>query len=106
MTPNTFIRSTHENGRFRPYPRKAYQFWSEHGWLVGEVLRQEQGMNFEEIMKACLELLQEHTQKAPIKINEKHIAWCLIKLIEFDMATIIRPTEQGTNKDMSICSKR
>jgi hypothetical protein len=47
-----FIRSTHENGRFRPFSTEAYQFWLDHGWIVGEVLRPEQGMDFSEIVAA------------------------------------------------------
>lgn len=92
MSPVTFIRSTHDNGRFRPYPTEAYQFWAEHGWLVGEVLRQEQGMRFEEIVQACSELLNEHPEREPNVVSEKHIAWCLVKLLEFGMATIVKTT--------------
>ena len=89
MSQVTFILSTHKNGRFRPYPTEAYQFWAEHGWLVGEVLRQEQGMCLAEIVQACTELLAEHPENEPNRFSEKHIAWCLVKLLEFGMAEAI-----------------
>ena len=44
MSQVKYVRVTHENGRFRPSPTEAYQFWREQGWIVGEVLRLEQGM--------------------------------------------------------------
>ena len=90
MSQIAFIRSTHEDGRFRPYPTEAYQFWAEHGWLVGEVLRQEQGMCLAEIVHACTELLAEHPERVPNQVSEKHIAWCLVKLLEFGMAAIVQ----------------
>ena len=90
MSQKKFIRTTHENSRFRPYSIEAYQFWADHGWLVGEVLRQEQGMRFEEIVQASTELLHEHPEIEPIKISEKHLAWCLVKLLEFGMAATIK----------------
>ncbi|MCB8980718.1 MAG: hypothetical protein H6657_25185 [Ardenticatenaceae bacterium] len=85
----TFIRATHENGRFRPYPTEAYQFWADYGWLVGEVLRQEEGMRFAEIVQACTELLDEHPGREPNTVSEKYIAWCLVKLLEFGMVATV-----------------
>lgn len=92
MSQVRFTRSTHKNGRFRPYPTEAYQFWTDHGWLVGEVLRQEEGMRLAEIVQACTELLDEHPVREPNTVSEKHIAWCLVKLLEFGMAAIVKST--------------
>lgn len=40
----------------------AYQFWYEHGWIVGEVLRPEQGLTFAEIVWASEEYLLDHPE--------------------------------------------
>jgi hypothetical protein len=60
MTRVMFIRTTHENGRFRPFPTEAYQFWREQGWVVGEAFRLEQGIMFAEIVSRCEEYLLGH----------------------------------------------
>ncbi len=39
MPTNRFIRTTHENGQFRPFAPEAHPFWREHDASVGEVLR-------------------------------------------------------------------
>lgn len=93
MNQVTFIRATHENGRFRPYPTEAYQFWQDHGWLVGEVLRPETGMAFSELIEACMELIQEHPEAGLFEVDERYLAWCLVQLLELGMASTIKETE-------------
>ena len=87
MSKVKYVRATHENGRFRPFPTEAYQFWREQGWIVGEVLRLEQGMTFAEIVSACEEYLLEHPETDMLlSLNEQHLAWCLIRLLDCGMA--------------------
>lgn len=94
MSQVRYVRTTHENGRFLPFPTQAYQFWREYGWIVGEVLRLEQGMTFAEIVVACEEYLLEHPESALLlPAEEPHFAWCLIKLLELGMARVV--TEPG-----------
>jgi hypothetical protein len=84
-----FIRSTHENGRFRPFSTEAYQFWLDHGWIVGEVLRPEQGMGL--FGNRCgQEYLLDHPESEMLlPVSEAHLAWCLIKLLEYGMACVV-----------------
>ncbi len=87
MSKVKYVRATHENGRFRPFPIEAYQFWREQGWVVGEVLRLEQGLTFAEIVFACEEYLLEHPESGMLlPLNEEDLAWCLIKLLDYGMA--------------------
>lgn len=88
MSQIKFIRTTHKNGRFRPFPTEAYQFWREHGWIVGDVLRPETGMTFTELVEACKELTADHPDIEPHWLDERHLAWCLVRLLEVGMATI------------------
>lgn len=88
MSQLKFVRTTHLNGRFRPFPTEAYQFWQAHGWLVGEALRQETGMSFSEMVEACQELIEEHPEAEPYRVNEPYLAWCLVRLLEFGMVTV------------------
>ena len=90
MAQVKFIRSTHENGRFRPFPTEAYQFWRDHGWVVGEVLRLETGMAFSEIVLASQEYLLDHPEsQVLLPVSEAYLAWCLIKLLECGMAGVV-----------------
>lgn len=89
MSQIKFIRSTHENGRFLPFPADAYQFWHEHGWIVGEVLRPETGMTFAELVEACKELIEDHPEIEQHWLEERHLAWCLVRLLEFGMAVTV-----------------
>jgi len=85
-----YVRTTHENGRFLPFPTQAYQFWREYGWIVGEVLRLERGMTFAEIVVACEEYLLEQPESGLLlPVEEPHLAWCLIKLLELGMAGVV-----------------
>lgn len=87
-----YVRTTHENGRFGPLPTEAHQFWREHGWVVGEVLRPEQGMTFAEIVSASQEYLLDHLESEMLlPVSEAHLAWCLIKLLEYGMAGVAEP---------------
>lgn len=93
MSQVKYVRATHENGRFRPFPNEAYQFWREQGWIVGEVLRLEQGMTFAEIVSACEEYLLEHPESGMLlSLNEQHLAWCLIKLLDYGMVVPVVTT--------------
>ena len=88
-----YVRATHENGSFRPFPAEAYQFWREHGWIVGEVLRLEQGLTFAEIVFVCEEHLLEHPESGMLlPLNEQHLAWCLIKLLGYGMVAPVITT--------------
>lgn len=86
MTQIKFVHTTHEDGRFRPFPTEAYQFWREHGWIVGEALRPETGMTFAELVEACKELIEQHPEIELHWLDERYLAWCLIRLLEFGMA--------------------
>ena len=88
MKQVTFVRDSQQHGRFRPYPTEAYQFWHDHGWIVGEVLRPEMGMTFAELVQACAELFAEQPDMDPTLIEERYLAWCLVRLLELGMAAI------------------
>jgi hypothetical protein len=86
MTYIQFARTTHHNGRFRSFPPDAMQFWCDHGAIVGEVLRHECPLAFAEIVTACKEYVLEDPRASLLPfLDEAHIAWCLIKLLEFGM---------------------
>lgn len=87
MTCIRFIRSTHRNGRFQPFPPEAMRFWSDRGAIVGETLRQECPLTFAEIVTACREYVLEDPQPDLLPfLGEAHIARCLIELLGFGMA--------------------
>ncbi len=93
MTQVKYIRTTHENGRFCPFPTEAYQFWREPGWIVGEVLRLEQGMTFAEIDSGCEEYLLEPPESGMLlPLSEQHLVWRLIKLLDYAMAVPVVTT--------------
>ena len=89
MPTTHFIRTTHQNGQFRSFPPEALQFWREHGSLVGQLLRLECALTFAELAAAC----QENV--APdVTLDEKYIAWVLIKLLEHGMAAAVSSDSQ------------
>ncbi len=100
MTQVKYIRTTHKNGRFRPFPNEAHQFWREHGWVIGEILRSEQGIAFSEIVLASQEYLLDHPESEPIlPVSEAHLAWCLVKLLELGMAGVVAETADPARAD-------
>jgi hypothetical protein len=87
MTCIRFIRTTHSNGRFRSFIPEAMRFWNGHGAIVGETLRQECPLTFAELVTACQEYVLEDPRPGLLPfLDEAHIAWCLIGLLEFGMA--------------------
>lgn len=88
MSQIKFIRTTHEDGRFRPFPTAVNQFWRDHGWIVGDVLRPETGMSFAEIVEACNELIEQHPEIEPHCLDIYYLAWCLVRLLEYGMVSI------------------
>jgi len=90
MAKVMFVRTTHEDGRCRPFPPEAWGFWREHGATVGEVLRPETPLTFAEVVVAS----QEHALEYPesglfLTLDEEHVAWCLVKLLEYGMAGVV-----------------
>ncbi len=97
MTQVKFIRTTHENGRCRPFSSEVMQFWREHGEIVGEVLRPEASQTFAEIVAVCREYSFECPESSLYQtLDEAHIAWCLIKLLEFGMAGVVAEVVSAT----------
>lgn len=86
-----FIRTTHDgNGRFRPFPPAAWQFWRTHGARVGVVLRSETPLTLPEIMVASQEYALEYPETGMgLALIEPYVAWCLFKLCEFGMVAIV-----------------
>ena len=95
-----YIRSTHdENGRFRPFPKAALTFWQEQGEQIGRLLRPETPLTFAQLCQVYEEAWDEHIATCPeselLTINpgailyERDIAWCLIKLLEYGLATAV-----------------
>jgi hypothetical protein len=85
-----FIRTTHENGRHCSFSAEALKFWQAQGEMVGEVLRPECPLTFAEIVTGCQELALESLEPGLLwPLNEAHIAWILIHLLEYDMAGIV-----------------
>jgi hypothetical protein len=98
MTQCLFIRNTHDlNGRARPLSPEAWQFWQLQGGVVGSILRPETPLPLPAIVEACLELAEEQADCAPFpEENEQYVAWCLLKLVEHDLAAIVLPTTRLT----------
>ncbi len=89
MAKVMFVRMTHENGRCRSFPPEAMQFWREYGAAVGEVLRIETPLTFAELVAASREYALEYPESGLyLMLDEAHIAWCLIRLLEFGMAGV------------------
>lgn len=90
MTEVQFMRTTHEDGRFRSFSVEAMQFWREHGAIVGDVLRIEEAITFAEIVVASREHAFEYPESERyLALDEPYIAWCLIRLLEFGMAELV-----------------
>ena len=78
---------------FAPSPLKLIKFWREQGWVVGEAFRLEQGIMFAEIVSRCEEYLLEHPESSMLlPLTEQHLAWCLIKLLDYGMAVPVVTT--------------
>jgi hypothetical protein len=85
------------NGRVRPLSPEAWQFWQLQGGVVGSILRHETPLPLSAIVEACLELAEEQADCAPFpEENEQYVAWCLLKLVEHDLAAIVLPTTRLT----------
>lgn len=90
MTQVKFIRTTHENGRCRSFSPEAWQFWREHGAVVGEILRVESPQTVAEIVAASREYAFEYPESGLSQVlDEEHVAWCLIKLLQYGMAGVV-----------------
>ncbi|HRQ42409.1 MAG TPA: hypothetical protein PLD25_31220 [Chloroflexota bacterium] len=85
-----FIRTTHHKGCRRLFSDEATQFWREQGADVGEVLRTETPLTFAEIVSASREYALEYPESGLyLALDEAHIAWCLIKLLEYGMVRLV-----------------
>lgn len=90
MTQVKFVRTTHEDGRCRSFPPEAWEFWREHGTAVGEVLRLETPLTFAEIVTVSREVALEYPESGLfLTLDKEHVAWCLIKLLEYGMAGVV-----------------
>lgn len=94
-----FIRTTHDNnGRCRSFSPEAWQFWWEHGAIVGEALRPKTPLTLAEIVTASREYALEGQESGLSQIlDEERIAWCLIKLLQYDMVGIVFETMPTAN---------
>ena len=97
MTQLKFIRTTHDiNGRFRPFPPGAWQFWWDYGALIGDVLRAESPLTLAEIVMASREYALEYPESGSYtRLTEEYVAWCLLKLCEVGMAAAVIETESA-----------
>lgn len=85
-----FIRSTHEDGRFRHFPAAANRFWRRYATVVGAVLPLETPISFADLMIACREYALEYAEASPIpELHESYVAWVLIHLIEYGMVAAV-----------------
>lgn len=85
-----FIRSTHEEGRFRHFPAAANRFWRRYATVVGAVLPLEAPVSFADLMIACWEYALEYAEASPIpELHESYVAWVLIHLIEYGMVAAV-----------------
>ncbi len=98
-----FIRTTHENGRFRHFPPEANRSWRRYGAVVGGLLRLECPIPFADLMAACRDYALEHAENGPLpELHESYVAWVLIRLIEYGMVTAVpvspTPTAMSNQK--------
>ena len=95
MSQLKFIRTTHDgNGRCRSFSPDAWQFWWDHGALIGDVLRAENPLTLTEIVTASREYALEYPESGSYSaLTEEHVAWCLLKLCEVGMAATVIETE-------------
>jgi hypothetical protein len=85
-----FIRSTHDDGRFRHFPPEANRFWRRYATVVGAVLPLESPLSFAELMIACREYALEYAEASPLpELHESYVTWVLIHLIEYGMVTAV-----------------
>ena len=86
-----FIRTTHDqNGRSRPFPPEAWQFWREHGAPVGDILRPETPLTLAEIITASREYALEYPESGVYaNLTDEYVVWCLLKLCEAGMAAVV-----------------
>lgn len=90
MAKVMFVQTTHVDGRCRPFPPEAWEFWREHGAAIGEVLRLETPLTFAEIVTASREYALEYPETGLfLTLDEEHVAWCLIRLLEYGMAGVV-----------------
>lgn len=98
-----FIRTTHENGRFRHFSPEALSFWQQHGGVIGAVLRPETSLTFPELIVACREYAFEHITDGPHpETISGYVAWVLVHLMHYGMVATVQvpppaPTGQGFN---------
>lgn len=97
-----FIRTTHENGRFRHYPPEALNFWQQHGSVIGSVLRPETPLTFPELITACQEYTFEHISDGPQpETISGYVAWVLVHLMHYGMVATVQvpsaPPKSGFN---------
>lgn len=90
-TPTRFIRTTHENGRWRHFPPEARHFWRLHGGLILSLLRPETALTFAELLQACRDYASEHLADGCPEQNGGYVAWVLVHLIRFGMVTAVPP---------------
>lgn len=87
-----FIRTTHENGRFRHFSPEALSFWQQHGSVIGAVLRPETSLTFPELIVACREYAFEHITDGPHpETISGYVAWVLVHLMHYDMVSTVQP---------------
>ncbi|MCI0395035.1 MAG: hypothetical protein L0332_34765 [Chloroflexi bacterium] len=87
-----FIRTTHDaHGRPRPFPPTAWAFWfNGGGGLVGQIVRPETPLSFDEIVAACREAAFEYVTDGPQPAAEEGtVALCLVRLLEWGMVTAV-----------------
>jgi hypothetical protein len=93
-----FLRNTHTNGRYRSFPPEARQFWRESADIVGTVLCPVTPMTLAEVVEECRSFAAEYPEDGPYReMDEQYVAWCLVKLVEFDMAAVVldKPEQAG-----------
>ena len=97
MSQLKFIRTTHDgNGRCRSFSPDAWQFWWDHGALIGDVLRAESPLTLAEIVIASREYALEYPESDSYSsLTEEYVAWCLLKLCEVGMAAAVIETESA-----------
>jgi hypothetical protein len=97
MTQLKFIRTTHDgNGRCHSLPPETWQFWWDHGALIGNILRAESPLTLAEIVTACREYALEYPESGSYAdLTEEYVAWCLLKLCEVGMAATVIEIESA-----------
>lgn len=95
MSQLKFIRTTHDgNGRCRSFSPDAWQFWWDHGALIGDILRVETPLTLAEIVTACREYALEYPESGSYaNLTEEYVVWCLLKLCEVGMAAAVVEAE-------------